>query len=157
MTWTDARSREGRKVTLDALGKIVSIVSYMVPVQPFAAATLLINCTGTEMHRRPKALRPSMPDWCLYAQFHNQLRLFAGPFVLGSLPTLWRHCVVCVAVAETEFAAQHQMLDGAMEVVVCGRCMCPYHRVCAEVYKLTGSDINDLDNGFLCKYCRGPV
>ena len=50
----------GRIVTLDKTGKVVTIVAYMVPLENFDDAEIIVNRTGVPMVRRGPAFRPAM-------------------------------------------------------------------------------------------------
>lgn len=145
--WADARTRQGRRVTVDSSGRLVAIVRYATPVEDFKGAKIVVSNWGVPMHRMAKQFLPPMPGWVLDAQELLLVRGYTGPFTDCDLREARRRCALCeVAGLRVEDAG----------VVICKSCMSTLHRQCVRTLQELGVGPSEAVaplGEFVCKIC----
>ena len=157
VTWVSAVSRDARRVTLDKDMKIKAIVAYLVPVEDFRLARVLINTVGFPMVKRPKEHRMRMPSWCVLKQWQASVENYSGPYVEDAVsdcgvPSM-SQCVACTACSEVE-VDQKAALDN-LDLQVCSSCLTPWHRACATTVPFTYGMPVDWEDTWQCIVCSG--
>jgi hypothetical protein len=150
--WTDASLRLARRLSLDSMGRVKTIVAYRVPICDFSAARIVVEVAPVEMRVGGVASelgRPQVPDWLLLLKSIEEARQYSGP-VFGSA-TRW--CIVCGVLnshsGEAADADREELNDDLLIGFTCVQCASLWHSVC--VAKFTSSPIR-LDP-FVCPYC----
>ena len=138
VVWTDAINRRGRKVTIDNLGRIVSIVAYSVEIEDFPPDTTdeLIAVTGAVMRRRRPTERELMIPWCLVMYNLERIKRHCGPM---SRTHPYGSCIVCSAASthdRTGFA-NHLKKAKTSPLYCCTACGCPWHVACMKLFSET--------------------
>ena len=154
VTWVSAVAMDARRVSLDKSGKIIAIVAYLVPVEDFTGAQVLVHTVGFPMMKRPPGARVPMPAWCRLAQWFHAVQGFSGPYVKGGLfeGKGKDACVVCSACAQLGIDQASSLTNDDMEV--CSECLTPWHRECASPATLDGRPVPWGDS-WTCMVCEG--
>ena len=141
-------------MSIDAMGRVKTIVACAVPPRRFTDATILVPQTGVPMTSGTARFRLPMTEWCLRLQRFEQLQGYSGPFDITELPDHDNRCIFCAACAENEIQQQDAVDD--VRFVVCRQCMRPWHIQCAEslCYRddFVAVFVSD-DEGFICAPC----
>ena len=156
--WNRPATIEGRRVRLDETDKVITVIPYMVPVEKFGNAEVIINAVGFPMMRRAKAFRPPMPRWCLLQRFQVQVNDYPGPWMQQSLPRIRNKCIVCDSAGRDTIKKDQldriKSIDDA-EFVVCQKCLSPWHSQCAAMVCIAGGALPVVGQRWLCKLCKG--
>ena len=123
--WTDAARKLARVISLDKFNRIVTIVPYIVSVQDFTGAEMLIKDTGAVMLQTKAADRPHMPQWCLTLKFMAELQSFNGPMV----PGVYR-CLLCTSCLDIDKESGPACES---DIFVCCKCLQPWHLTCDRI------------------------
>ena len=147
VAWTSAVARKGRRVRIDHLGRMVSIVPFAVLEQCFLAAVILVRDVGLRMTRTSQRFRLAMTPFCLVLQEHCRAQRFSGP--LADVD------VKCISCHELK---QRQQCDDPppppFDLHRCSKCSVVWHAECAKELvgfvspsQAAGSDV------FVCHAC----
>ena len=99
--WVHAETREGRRVKLDHLNRVIWNIPAAVKTECFNDATLVIPDTSADMLKAKSSGRGDMPSWALTIRTFVEANAFGGPhFPCGHMCTADTKCVTCKAASE---------------------------------------------------------
>ena len=146
--WTSVTEKKGRKVAIDHMNRVKSIVAYAVPIQCFSEARVFIHEVPVVMARVTPTLRDTVPAWCMLLWAHCQDQFFSGPLVSPARRRGCAYeCVVCYAVRKREGLVLPLEQDCVFSCKVCATL---WHSECAK-YVLADPDV--CLNPFVCPHC----
>mmetsp|Transcript_11024 Transcript_11024/g.29382 ORF Transcript_11024/g.29382 Transcript_11024/m.29382 type:complete len:224 (-) Transcript_11024:44-715(-) len=149
--WSDVASRQGRVLTIDTFGRVVSLMYAKDKPQDFSAANVLVKDTGVPYSKGPKGERPHMSPWCLLLQALHRLAQHTGPQDEGSYN---EECVVCSALRGTPEHYRNLVEgSGCVHLHGCSSCALPWHAECARALSEIGSDKDVDEPDFVCPFC----
>ena len=73
--WQSAATMDARAVSLDSLGRIITMVGFTVPVRNFRGARVVIGTLPQRMRRRKEEDREYMVGWCMLLYTCEQVRI----------------------------------------------------------------------------------
>ena len=78
--WTDPARMLARRLKLDHLDRIITIVAFRVPVNSYEGCRFSIKDTSAVMLQCMPHERPTMHSWCLLFEKEAKLQQFTGLF-----------------------------------------------------------------------------
>lgn len=143
--------RQGRRVRLDSLGRVIYNVPYMVPVENFAAATtkVIVPRIPVVMLKATARFRVPMPAFAVLLRRVTLARRCSGLTSDGA------ECVVCTAVSQTPELAGLETYGADVRAYRCRSCAQDWHEPCAAVAFCLAGPGAELDrSNFACPACQ---
>ena len=137
--WTYPERLMGRQISIDALGRVKTIVARRVPELQKMGARIIIADTGSEMEKRRPAHRPPMSKFAMKLWLWYRAQHYPGPLALSDgWDTFERKCVFCTLRAGTLEDVRGIAPEEDNDRFACIECSCTWHEHCARLHRAPG-------------------